>query len=937
MRTTETLERLAAAVSHSDQEGRLAEALAAVPEAVRAASPIHTMLLGDLLAADRLDALACEVYRRSLALTPDESLRREIHVRLYAALTRQGKRQDALALQEDLAGTVDRLSPYGKALWHYCLAVWSWRLGDVDAAGSGFETVLAQPSEGDRRIAFLQARTHYALSAAAVDQADAPEAVHHSSVLVDMALHYGFHGQLLAAFAQHLNAELLDQRRHPTCDIFLKVPGEAFDAPTTAAQFDFVTSFGIRAIRSGQLELAHTLFTTLISAARQASLKHRSVIARYWLMHVLALQGHMDAARRYLHDLQQVSAPRRFKDNLLPAWGSLMLQLGRHADALEALRQVDEGGLYETDRARAQLYRLTAATLSGQPNAAAELLEYMASDSGLRLKSLDAGVLRQVGLSDHRPPVVLLLLGQPRVQLGTQTLEFPRRKTLSLLALLALHSEGMSSEDLVASLFAETDDLEPDAALRKTVYQARQSFKARGLPDPIEHVRGRYRLRDGSFDVIDLHDIDRLHEKAHELEASGHLEGAGLYHGFVAWMGESLPFDGLPEACFEAPRIRLKAMCERSHVSSTAHVTRPEAPVLAWGDAWALLKAEAPDLMRRIHAVHEAWAHGDPARARRELEARLIDTFIGDRTSRIAYGLLLALRCLMEAIDPGPDALEWTERLRAHARRHPGEADPFLVHALGLHLRLTDEEGHLPFEALLKLPEGATAAGGLPWGVYAATFGHYFVRVRRPDLANRVLSRLRATDLAQDRLLLDEWVTRSEQLVARLAKKPLPHGAEPLLRLIWFGKPAVLCDESPICFPRKKCLALLALLDLHPQGLGVDELFTLLYPDTLHTNAKKTIYTLVATTRRVLEAHGAAHLIESLPGLYRLRGGLIAHSDRRAFELLRRQADDMVRRGHTEMARFYRALAADLAERGILFDGLQEPCFEELRAAIGER
>lgn len=930
MSPTDPLERLAASLGQPDQEGRLAEALADVPEAIRANSPYHLMLHGDLLAIDQETALSCTPYRRALALNPDGGLRAEIMVRLYAALSRLRKRAEADELAGALEEEIGRLSAYGRALWHYSRALWHWRLGEVEAARSAMEEVLVLSEHADRRVGFTQFQARYALSAAAIDQSNGPEASHQTRSMVELALHYGFQANLLAAFGQRLYAELLDENLVPPLGSFLEVPGEAFDSPKAGARFDFMTGFGIRALRSGQHALAHSLFTYLSSEARRASLRQRSAIAEFWLMHVLAFQGALEAARERLAELRTMSAPRRFQDNLLPAWASLMIQTGRFADAEEALKQVDDRALSDKDRSRVSLYRLAVAMQAGDGTAGHRLRDLLEEPDGKRLRRLDARVMRQVGLCDHPLPLSLKLLGQPILQLGERVIEFPRRKILSFLALLTLHPEGLSSEELIAKLFPETDDIEPQAALRKTVYQARQVLKALDVPDPIEHRKSGYHLHHERFTLCDYREFELLHHRALEMEARGHRQGARIFHRFVVWMGSSVPFDGLPERCFIEPRERLMAMRERSRAFLDTQEVATSTPALSWSDAWALLDARRPDLARRLRAVPDAWAGGDEGKARAEIDDLLIETFIGDRSSRVARGVALALRCLMEMFDPASGALAWAERLGNHARRHPGQSDPLMVHAIGLLSRVLDEGGGLRLRVILDAPPAWLASPDPePWGIYLATFGHHLLRVGEPALAGRLFARLRARVAPTSCPALDEWLARSEAA----ARAPFGSGGqhEPLIRTLWFGEPAVMVEEQAIRFPRKKCLALLALLALHPQGLGVDALHSLLYPQARHVNAKKTIYTLVATTRHALDTWGSAHLIESLPGHYRLRAEAVVHSDLEAFDLLYAKGDELEHLGYRAAAHSFYRMAADLAERGPLYEGLNEPCLEELR------
>ncbi|MBO9540676.1 hypothetical protein J7643_08800 [bacterium] len=923
-------ERLAASLSHSGQDDRLAQALQEAPEALRTSNPYFVMFHADLLVADREDALACQLYRRALSLQPSAELEREIVVRLFAALTRLGK-QTAIDLMPRLASEAPFLSPYGQALWGHYRGVLHWRKGDVEAAGEAMTEVLAIPEQVDRRVAFTQFRARYALSAAAIDLAAIPQAAAHAGDLVELALRHDFRSNVLIAFVQHLNAELLDQRGVPSLESFIGVPGGAFDHASSAARFDFATSFGIRALALGQLNLAHSLFKHLVSDARRSSLHHRLAIARFWQMHVLAHQGNLEAAQANLAEIRALSAPKRFLANLWPSWASLMIQTSRLPEAQEALRRIEDEALTEDDRARVRLYQLVADVLADNEGAGPRLRRFLEGPDGEKLSYLEARLLRRVGEADTLPPLCLQLLGQPSLRVGEHVIEFPRRKVLSLLALLALHPAGLSSEELVAQLFPESEDFEPQVALRKAIYLARQLLKAAGMPDPIEHGKGRYRLCHERFALIDCLELESLHRKALECEREGHHQGARLFHQFIVWMGAAQPFDGLPEPCFVAPRERLLAIYEQSRAYLLAKEVAPTDPDLPWGEAWETIKQANPAVAQRIRALHGTWVAGDEDKMQAEIEALLIETSIGDRTVRIARGIVLVHGCMMALSREAPDALVWTERLMTHAARHPGTLDRLMVRAIRLHSRRLDENNPLSLESLLETPsDWLVSADPTALGTYLAAIGHYFIRMGQAEVASRLFAQLREGLGATPSPILEMAIALGETPRRDVRPSAVGTSRVPLVHFRWFGEPSVALAGEAIRFPRKKCLALLALLALHPQGLEVDAIFSLLYPEVRHSNAKKTIYTLVATTRQALDVKGGADLIVSVPGLYRLRTESLGSCDRFAFELVYEKACDLERLGSVETALPFFRLACDLAERGPLFEGLTEPCFEAL-------
>lgn len=916
---------MAAQLRHSDQAPLLARELHAVPERTRATRPYYAMFQGDLLAAEREDALAITLYSRAQVLAPAPTLALEIDVRRFAALTRLGAHTQASELALRLAPRASHLSLNGLALWEYYQGIRQWRLGETSAARAHMEAVLALDGPCDRRVAFLHFSARYALGATAIDLTAIDEAKSQADALVALGLRYGFRANLLVAFVQRINAALLDQRRVPAIEELFEVPGEAFDQASLVARFDLVTSFGIRALLLGQLALAHSLFAHLASGMRGVT-AHRGTIARFWLMHVQARQGDLSPARESLAMLRSQAQPKRFLANLEPTWAVLMLQIGRVPEAREALERIDEASLGAEDRLRVQLYRLAAAALAGNAEARCSLKALIEGPEGVPLKAIEARLLQRLGLSDAPPPLCLSLLGQPCLRVGEDVIAFPRRKVLSLLALLALHPAGLSSAELIERLFPASDDLEPQAALRKAVYLARQVLKAAGVPDPIHRLHGRFRLREESFALIDSRELEHLQRKALECEERGHHEAARLFHRLVAWMGANPPLDGLSESCFVAPRARLSEICEQSRAYLRANDLPPSPPPLAWSEGWALLETQRPALVERIRSLQAARASGHQERALALREELLIATALGDRLDAVARGIVLAHEAMAALAGDSPDGLACSERLANHAARHPGEVDRLVVHAIGLHARPHEEEDELSPSRLLETPaEWLAAPDPTALALYLAAFGQHFVRAGQPQLAERIFDRLRQEGPSP--------ILAAALAMGEAARTADGRPREGRIRLRWFGAPAVQVEGEAIRFPRKKCLSLIALLALHPEGLSVDGIFSLLYPAARHANAKKTVYSLVATTRKALEARGASDLIVSLPGHYRLGTAARLNCELGAFDALVAKACELERLGLTAVAGDFYRMAADLAVDGPFCDSLDEPCFDEPRRA----
>ncbi|MBO9539014.1 hypothetical protein J7643_00295 [bacterium] len=155
----------------------------------------------------------------------------------------------------------------------------------------------------------------------------------------------------------------------------------------------------------------------------------------------------------------------------------------------------------------------------------------------------------------------------------------------------------------------------------------------------------------------------------------------------------------------------------------------------------------------------------------------------------------------------------------------------------------------------------------------------------------------------------------------------------PVLRIRGFGDLGAYRGAAQAArWPRKKALALLAHLVLHPEGCSSESLAEWLFNDP---EALEPLHTTVYGMRQSLKAIGLGDILESTRGLYRLKQDQVAFCDLYAFEALYENARALEALGQKGMAVVFDELALQVGNAP-LFDNLPDD-FEAARERHQER
>lgn len=257
--------------------------------------------------------------------------------------------------------------------------------------------------------------------------------------------------------------------------------------------------------------------------------------------------------------------------------------------------------------------------------------------------------------------------------------------------------------------------------------------------------------------------------------------------------------------------------------------------------------------------------------------------------------------------------------------------------------QLEQARGH--FEALQAAPLSGRVASNLyqPWAFI-------LIKAGRLDEAEQLLSRLSGTGHAYVQLYL-AWIrflredrTAVDDVRALLATA---EGAVlweneleimeqlglvesvPRFHMQTFGETTLRrVGEEPPHWPRKKALALMAQLVLHPEGVDSETLIETLYQGSDALDPSTSLHRLAYDLRQVLASIGAADLLEAVRGHYRFRWDRVAYCELHEFDALYRKAQSLEADGLDEAAGIFYQQALMVAT-GPLFDTLPD---EELVA-----
>ncbi|MNX66405.1 hypothetical protein D3C86_974950 [compost metagenome] len=409
---------------------------------------------------------------------------------------------------------------------------------------------------------YFHGRALHTLSTSYSELDQLTEALTCAQRCVSLSVSHHLHRDLLGAYALRLVCALQDGARTIPLAMLLDIPNEAFDASSPPGLNLFLTCFGLRALQLGAHPAARRLLRLSLAHAQAHQLVDRIAIAQYWLMHAHARLGAFREARMLYDEIRATHPNRRLLGNLPLAWCHVLVTTGKLVEACEVLRE--EPWVGREEQARAHLYRLWIRSLEGDRTAANEARQLMETPEGARLSVNEAEIMAQLGL--RKLPLRFHMRAFGGTQFwrpGVPAPQWPRKKALALLAHLALHPDGINSDELCDLLYRESETSDPSAALHTLAYKLRQVLGVLDAADLLDATRGRYRFNWNEVAFCELHEFEGLFRKAQSLERDGMAESAGLFYYMATQLARGPLFHDLADGAFDEPR--------RAHAANLAH------------------------------------------------------------------------------------------------------------------------------------------------------------------------------------------------------------------------------------------------------------------------------------------------------------------------------------------------------------------------------
>ncbi|MBO9539151.1 hypothetical protein J7643_01010 [bacterium] len=528
------------------REAEIPEILDRIPAARRSVRPLLLHLEGDhhLEMGQLEQAKGC--YRRALSLTAGKGgLATDMRLRLARLAS----------IEEDVPLLRDLLAAFEAGAIPLCAlqeaellqqqALLHWFDGRKDCTEPALKQVLGLPIAGDRLMAYEHFRALRNLHTLCYNQYRQREAFRYAEQMLAIAQEHGFHADLLRAHLAWLDTRAQDETEPQPFMSVVAIPPETFEGVAIEILLCYLWSLAVNAQLLYQHELALRLYRYYQACAIAKHMPIHVHMSGLGLLNNLARLGRLENAALVYDELSRVPAFGNSGLSVQRRWAMILSAQGRREEAEALLAGLLDGEVSEQEKTFTRLTLLGLKARHGDAAAEAEARAFLAAPEGRWLAKQEALFLSELGLVDPVPCFQLRVFGAITFQQGmTPIARWPRKKALALLALLVLHPDGCTTEELAQALFGDPGAVE---SLHTTVYTLRQSLKVVGGADLIESARGIYRLDQERIAFCDLYAFDALYGNAQALEGKGQAGMGAMFYELALMFYQGPLFDDLPE------------------------------------------------------------------------------------------------------------------------------------------------------------------------------------------------------------------------------------------------------------------------------------------------------------------------------------------------------------------------------------------------------
>lgn len=509
------------------KEEAIERALALIPSDEKLATPALVRIEAELLDATGRHQEALLLLESARQRGIDEEGVATLHLELR--FRHHPKASSSAELAEE-ASRIGPLSPLGKARICYVRGMAAFNLrADADAFAA-WEDGLSVNVATDRQSAYLRFKILRAMFVASNVSEHFGRSLRNGDMLTSLIDAYGFDRLRLSVYSLHFHLKAHTDAAGELQQRFFDIP------PAIVAQADqhrLISLFmllGHRLIDIGEYALAQRFFRHLALISQAKGLANVERHVTYGAVMSTGYLGDLARAQGMLEVILGDESDRRTADIAVFQWASMLIETGRIDLACEFLEANRTSVRSESVRDKFVFLDAVLRHRAGEKEAQASIRELLKEPRFQPYWTTETRLLQLAGILPAKPIILIHGFGDLSLMRdGEAIAKWPRRKSLHLLGILALDSDGLDIESLIQELFGDAPQVDALDSLHTVIYSLRQALSTIGAGHLIEAAPGLYRLKWDEIAFFDVAEFERWYTQARRLEDVGSREMASIF------------------------------------------------------------------------------------------------------------------------------------------------------------------------------------------------------------------------------------------------------------------------------------------------------------------------------------------------------------------------------------------------------------------------
>lgn len=537
------------------------DALMRIPEARRMRRPLLLTLEAELLYGQERYKEAISLLERCQRSHPDD---RDLAFQLqeYQALQAYHTwRPEQILLDSE---EVARLPKHAQGRYYFLLGLLEFENRDTAAAFASWQKGLAIEMGAGKLGASIRTKIIKAMFTKSNMLETFDDSMRYGALLASQIDRASLDKDRYDQYCLYLHVKAVQASSEEFLAYFFALPAATISLTNPAKLAKALLMFGFHLLNVAEYDLAYRLFSFLKKLSLSEEIREYASAAEYGVMLSLAHLGNLDRSMAIQAEFLRGDSGLMLSDVTIAEWAIILLQVGEFEAATNFIRENEHRIKSESNVKKlafvADIIRYRQGDLEAQGNLrlrlqSPEFRSYWESDPRL---------LREADLMPRTPVFQLHAFGDLTLLAdGVAVSKWPRRKTLTLLALLALNPQGMSVETLLDRLSPESEPPIPMYLFHAIATSLRRALDTIGAAHLIQSVGGIYRLKWDEIHFFDLKEFDLWYAKAQALEASNNSKAAGIYYGIALLYAQRDLFENLPQE-FEAEKRQFQQKVDRA-------------------------------------------------------------------------------------------------------------------------------------------------------------------------------------------------------------------------------------------------------------------------------------------------------------------------------------------------------------------------------------